>query len=93
MDIDTTPQVQDNTNVGGAPAPVNTTSGQVFVKTLTGQSIPIDYRADLTVAELKNEVSSREGVPVQQDVQADREGKEGRRTYRTSRWILLKAFD
>ena len=66
MDIDSTPQVQDNTNVGGTPTPVNTSSGQVFVKTLTGQSIAIDYRADLTVAELKNEVSSREGVPVQQ---------------------------
>jgi ubiquitin-large subunit ribosomal protein L40e len=68
MEIDSTPQVQDNVNAG-TPAPVITTpSGptQVFVKTLTGQSIAIDYRADLTIAELKNEVSSREGVPVQQ---------------------------
>lgn len=64
MEIEQTPQVQDNMNTG-APAQA-TPSGQVFVKTLTGQSIAIDYRADLTVAELKNEVSSREGIPVQQ---------------------------
>jgi len=66
MDIDSTPQVQNDNTIGGVQAPVNHTSGQVFVKTLTGQSIAIDYRSDLTVEELKNEVSSREGVPVQQ---------------------------
>lgn len=65
MEIDTTPQGQNTVNAE-TPVQVNTPSGQVFVKTLTGQSIPIDYRADLTIAELKNEVSSREGVPVQQ---------------------------
>ena len=68
MDIDTTPLVQDTTNADNT-APVNAApqpSGQIFIKTLTGQTIAIDYRADLTIAELKNEVSSREGVPVQQ---------------------------
>lgn len=67
MEIDSTSQVQD-TNVTGTPAPVTNAapSGQVFVKTLTGQSIAIDYRADLTVAELKNTINSRDGIPVQQ---------------------------
>jgi Ubiquitin family len=65
MDLESTPQVQDQTvQDAGTPAPVQ--SGQVFVKTLTGDTLAVDYRADLTIAELKNTIHSERQIPVDQ---------------------------
>jgi hypothetical protein len=62
-------QVQDQTDQtdqteAEAEAPVQ--SGQIFVKSLTGDTICIDYRPDLTVSELKNSIHSQLQIPVDQ---------------------------
>lgn len=58
-------QVQDQTEPEAeAEAPVQ--SGQIFVKSLTGDTICIDYRPDLTVSELKNSIHSQLQIPVDQ---------------------------
>ena len=41
-------------------------SGQVFIKALTGDTISVDYRADLKISELKNIINSQNNVPVVQ---------------------------
>ena len=68
MDIDTVNHIQDNVDdtVVQQHPQTNVPSGQVFIKTLTGQSIAIDYRSDLTIEEVKETINSRDGIPVNQ---------------------------
>lgn len=41
-------------------------SGQIFIKTLQGESLPIDYDGALTIGELKNTIHSERQIPVDQ---------------------------
>lgn len=70
MDINPV-SVQDPVQVPSVPtqsagAPAGPSGGQILVKTLAGKTEPFDYRADLTIAELKNCIGSRTQVPADQ---------------------------
>jgi large subunit ribosomal protein L40e len=45
-----------------APVDASVGSGQIFIKTLTGESISMDYRANLTISEIKNYIHSAQNI-------------------------------
>lgn len=58
-------QVQEVQAQVRAPV-VSAPSGQIFVKTLTGDTLPIDFRSNLQISELKTIISSERQIPVDQ---------------------------
>jgi len=46
--------------------PTGSNNMQIFVKTLTGKTMTIDVSPDDTVESVKNKISSKEGIPVEQ---------------------------
>lgn len=49
-----------------APAPTTAQSGQIFIKTLQGESLPIDYDGAMKIGDLKNMIHSERQIPVDQ---------------------------
>lgn len=48
------------------PAPTTAQSGQIFIKTLQGESLPIDYNGAMKIGDLKNMIHSERQIPVDQ---------------------------
>lgn len=57
-------EFEDTVNTPAALAPVS--SGQVLIKTLSGDVVPIDYVPDLTISQIKNVIHSNQRVPTDQ---------------------------
>lgn len=55
-----------NANTNAAPANATTGSGQIFIKTLTGESVAMDYRENLTISEIKTYIHSAQNIAVDQ---------------------------
>lgn len=49
-----------------APVPTTAQSGQIFIKTLQGESLPIDYNGAMKIGDLKNMIHSERQIPVDQ---------------------------
>lgn len=65
--VDTQEQVQGQTTGDDQPEQVQPVpTGQIFVKSLSGETICIDYRPELTISELKNTIQSQLQIPVDQ---------------------------
>ncbi len=44
----------------------NASSGEFYVKNLTGKAIPVTFDPNMTIGMLKQEITNKEGVPVDQ---------------------------
>lgn len=55
-----------NANTNAAPANATTGSGQIFIKTLTGETVTMDYRENLTISEIKTYIHSAQNIAVDQ---------------------------
>lgn len=44
----------------------NNANGQIYVKTLTGKNIVLDYDKNMKIVDVKNHVFSQENIPVEQ---------------------------
>ena len=67
MEFNPTPATTtENITTENAPVAAATPSGQILVKTLTGEAIPIDYNPNTTIAQIKEHISSHQQVPIDQ---------------------------
>ena len=66
MEIGDVQQPEATTPTPAATGGATTGSGQIYVKSLQGNTISIDFRDNLTVSEIKNHIHSELQIPVDQ---------------------------